>query len=101
VGDYVLSGGELPAMILVDAVVRLGKGVLGHEDSAAQDSFSARGENNERLLDCPHYTRPRVWNDREVPEVLVSGDHQAVDQWRMDMMRKRTLDQRPDLLNDL
>ncbi len=100
VGDYVLSGGELPAMIIVDAVVRLGKGVLGHEDSAAQDSFSARGENNERLLDCPHYTRPRVWNDLEVPEILLSGDHEAVEQWRMDIMRKRTLDKRPDLLTD-
>ena len=100
VGDYVLSGGELPAMILVDAVVRLGEGVLGHEDSAAQDSFSVRGENNERLLDCPHYTRPRVWNDREVPEVLLSGNHQAVEHWRMDIMRKRTLDKRPDLLTD-
>ena len=64
-GDYVLSGGELPALLLVDAVVRLLPGVLGHCDSADQDSFSKRGNEGKRLLDCPHYTRPRVWNEKE------------------------------------
>jgi tRNA (guanine37-N1)-methyltransferase len=97
-GDYVLSGGELPAMTLVDAVVRLLPGVLGHEDSALEDSFAARGPENQRLLDCPHYTRPRVWAGREVPEVLLSGDHQAVERWRLEKMLERTRARRPDLL---
>lgn len=97
VGDYVLSGGEVPALILVDAVVRLLPGVLGHEDSAAQDSFAARGPDGRRLLEGPHYTRPRQWNGRSVPEVLVSGDHEAVRQWRMRMMLDRTRRRRPDL----
>lgn len=98
VGDYVLSGGEIPAMLLIDAVVRLLPGALGHEDSAGEDSFSQRGPQSQRLLDCPHYTRPRVWHDREVPEVLLSGDHGAVDEWRMEQMLRRTRDRRPDLL---
>lgn len=99
-GDYVLSGGELPALLLVDAVVRLLPGVLGHEDSAAEDSFSVRDSEGNRLLDCPHYTRPRVWNEKEVPEVLLSGDHSAVDQWRMEQMKERTKLRRPELLNN-
>ena len=99
-GDYVLSGGEIPALLLVDAVVRLLPGVLGHGDSADQDSFSKRGSGGERLLDCPHYTRPRVWNEKEVPEVLLSGDHSAVDQWREEQMDQRTKLRRPDLLNN-
>lgn len=98
VGDYVLSGGEIPTMLLVDAIVRLLPGVLGHDDSAEEDSFAPRGANGERLLDCPHYTRPRVWKEREVPEVLISGDHGAVDQWRMEQMIERTRERRPDLL---
>lgn len=101
VGDYVLSGGELPAMLLIDAIVRLLPGVLGHEDSAAEDSFTVRstnGRTSERLLDCPHYTRPRVWKDRAVPEVLLSGDHQAVDAWRREQMEVRTRQRRPDML---
>ncbi len=97
VGDYVLSGGELPAMILIDAIVRLLPGVLGHEDSAAEDSFSPRGQEGKRLLDCPHYTRPQVWKDRVVPEVLLSGDHGAVEKWRMEQMIERTKLRRPDL----
>lgn len=97
VGDYVLSGGELPAMVLIDAIVRLLPGVLGHEDSAAEDSFAPRGEHGQRLLDCPHYTRPRVWKDRAVPEVLLSGDHAAVDRWRLEQMIERTRERRPDL----
>ena len=97
IGDYVLSGGEIPALLLVDAVVRLLPGVLGHSDSADQDSFSKRGSNGKRQLDCPHYTRPRVWNEMEVPQVLLSGDHGAVDQWRQKQMTERTTSRRPDL----
>ncbi len=100
VGDYVLSGGELPAMILIDAIVRLLPGVLGHEDSAAEDSFSPRGPEGMRVLDCPHYTRPQVWKDRVVPEVLLSGDHGAVEKWRMEQMIERTKVRRPDLLEE-
>jgi tRNA (guanine37-N1)-methyltransferase len=105
IGDYVLSGGELPAMVLIDAVVRLLPGVLGHEDSAAEDSFGTRaiadvGQEGRRLLDCPHYTRPRVWKDRAVPDVLLSGDHQAVAEWRRQQMIERTRSRRPDLLKD-
>jgi tRNA (guanine37-N1)-methyltransferase len=98
VGDYVTSGGEIPALLLVDAVVRLIPGVLGHEDGAAEDSFAARAPRGRRLLEGPHYTRPRVWQGREVPEVLISGDHEAVRRWRMRMMLDRTRQRRPDLL---
>ncbi len=100
VGDYVLSGGELAAMVLIDAIVRLIPGVLGHDDSAAEDSFSPSGDEGRRLLDCPHYTRPRVWNDRGVPDVLLSGDHGAVAKWREEKMIERTRARRPDLLKD-
>ncbi len=96
-GDYVLSGGEIPALLLVDAVARLLPGVLGHADSADQDSFSKRDSDGNLLLDCPHYTRPRVWNEKEVPEVLLSGDHSAVDEWREEQMVSRTKSRRPDL----
>ena len=98
VGDYVTSGGEIPALLLIDAVVRLIPGVLGHEDAAAEDSFSPRGPHDQRLLEGPHYTRPRDWAGRSVPEVLISGDHQAVKEWRMRMMLDRTRARRPDLL---
>ncbi|HVZ93662.1 MAG TPA: tRNA (guanosine(37)-N1)-methyltransferase TrmD [Phycisphaerales bacterium] len=100
VGDFVLSGGEIPALALVDAVVRLLPGALGDEGSAAEDSFSPRGAAGQRLLDCPHYTRPRVWEGMEVPEVLVSGDHAKVDDWRMKQMLERTTQRRPDLLTN-
>jgi tRNA (guanine37-N1)-methyltransferase len=100
IGDYVLSGGELPAMVLIDAVVRLLPGVLGHEDSAREDSFARVGGGGPRLLDCPHYTRPRVWRGREVPEVLLSGDHEAVAGWRRTRMIERTRQRRPDLLDE-
>jgi tRNA (guanine37-N1)-methyltransferase len=96
-GDYVLSGGEIPALLLVDAVVRLLPGVLGHADSADQDSFSQKDSEGNLLLDCPHYTRPRVWNEKEVPEVLLSGDHSAVNKWREEQMVSRTKSRRPDL----
>ncbi len=98
IGDYVLSGGELGAMVLIDAVARLQPGVLGHESSAAEDSFSVRDASGAHLLDCPHYTRPREWRGREVPEVLLSGDHGAVDRWRHAERLARTAARRPDLL---
>ena len=92
VGDYVLSGGELPAMVVMDAVSRLVPGVLGHEESAARDSFAGG------LLDCPHYTRPEVVDGRRVPEILTSGDHGAVEQWRRRQALEKTWIKRPDLL---
>jgi tRNA (guanine37-N1)-methyltransferase len=97
-GDYVLSGGEIPAMMVVDAVARLLPGVLGHEQSAAEDSFSRRDEQGRSLLDCPHYTRPRDWRGRAVPDVLLNGDHAAIDRWRHERMVERTRERRPDLL---
>ncbi len=99
IGDYVLSGGELPAMVLIDSIVRLRPGVLGHEQSAAEDSFSAVGSAGERLLDCPHYTRPREWRGMGVPEVLLGGDHGAVARWRDERRVERTRERRPDLLD--
>ena len=92
IGDFVVSGGELPAMLLIDAVTRWLPGVLGHEASAEQDSFT------EGLLDCPHYTRPEVYEGKAVPEVLLSGDHGAIADWRRAQALRRTLDRRPDLL---
>lgn len=99
VGDYVLSGGELPAMLVVDATVRLLPGALGHESSAAEDSFSVGGgQEGPPLLDCPHYTRPRDWRGRPVPEVLLGGDHASIAKWRQDRRVERTRARRPDLL---
>ena len=95
IGDYVLSGGELPAMVLIDAVVRLLPGVLGDEQSAHFESFAA---GQQRLLDHPHYTRPRQWRGRDVPQVLLSGDHAKIQAWRHEQSLKRTADRRPDLL---
>lgn len=92
IGDYVLSGGELAALVVVDAVTRLLPGVLGHEDSAAEDSFA------DGLLDCPHYTRPEVYEGQAVPEVLRSGDHAAISRWRLREALGRTWERRPDLL---
>lgn len=92
IGDYVLSGGELPAMVLIDAVTRLLPGALGCEASAEEDSFS------DGLLDCPHYTRPEVYEGEEVPPVLLSGDHAAIRKWRRKQSLARTLQRRPDLL---
>lgn len=99
VGDFVLSGGEIPALALIDAVARLIPGALGHEASAALDSFSRREPDGSPLLDCPHYTRPRVWEGMEVPEVLISGDHAKVEAWRVEQMRARTRERRPDLVS--
>jgi tRNA (guanine37-N1)-methyltransferase len=92
IGDYVLSGGELAAMVMIDAVTRLLPGALGHEDSAEQDSFSSG------LLDYPHYTRPEVIDGRTVPAVLLSGDHAAIARWRMKQALGRTWLRRPELL---
>lgn len=95
IGDYVLSGGELPTMVLMDAVSRLIPDVLGHNQSAVEDSFTSG------LLDCPHYTRPETYQDKSVPKVLLSGDHEKIRQWRLEESLKRTLQRRPDLLNNL
>lgn len=92
VGDYVLSGGELGAMVVVDAVSRLVPGVLGGEKSTLEDSFE------DGLLEYPHYTRPRVFRGREVPQVLLSGDHEKIRVWRRTQALKRTLERRPELL---
>lgn len=92
IGDYVLSGGELPAMVLIDAAVRMLPGVLGHADSAEQDSFA------DGLLDCPHYTRPEQIEGRAVPEVLTSGNHELIRRWRLQQALGRTWLRRPDLI---
>jgi tRNA (guanine37-N1)-methyltransferase len=92
IGDYVLSGGELAAMVVVDAVSRQLPGVLGHEQSAQQDSFA------DGLLDCPHYTRPEEYRGRRVPEVLLSGNHEMIRRWRLRRSLARTLERRPELL---
>ncbi len=93
-GDFVLSGGEIPAMALIDAVVRLLPGALGHEDSARQDSFM------EGLLDTPHYTRPEQIAGKKVPAVLLSGDHAKIAAWRKQQALQRTRERRPDLMTD-
>ncbi|MFZ5589923.1 MAG: tRNA (guanosine(37)-N1)-methyltransferase TrmD [Pseudomonadota bacterium] len=95
IGDYILSGGELPAMVLIDALTRTLPGVLGHEDSARQDSFA------EGLLDTPHYTRPEEIGGLRVPEVLLGGDHQAIARWRQKQALGRTWLRRPDLIEKL
>ncbi|MFT6101567.1 MAG: tRNA (guanine37-N1)-methyltransferase [Granulosicoccus sp.] len=92
IGDYVLSGGELPAMVLLDAVIRLLPNALGHKDSAAEDSFS------DGLLDYPHYTRPETYEGQTVPSVLLSGNHAVIKQWRLEQSLERTRQRRPDLL---
>ena len=95
VGDYVLSGGELPAMTMIDAVSRLVPGVLGKQASAEQDSFS------DGLLDCPHYTRPESLDGLDVPAVLLSGNHEQIRLWRLQQSLGRTLLRRPELLQNL
>lgn len=92
IGDYVLSGGELPAMVLMDAIIRQLPGVLGDAASAVEDSFV------DGLLDCRHYTRPEVYKDKAVPEVLLSGDHEKIRQWRLKQSLVLTRAKRPDLL---
>lgn len=95
IGDYVLSGGELAAMVMIDAIARQLPGALGDEDSAEQDSF-VNG-----LLDCPHYTRPETYQARAVPAVLLSGDHEQIRRWRLKQALGRTWQRRPDLLERL
>ncbi|WP_373019430.1 tRNA (guanosine(37)-N1)-methyltransferase TrmD [Thiomicrorhabdus sp.] len=94
IGDFVVSGGELPAMMLMDAIIRLIPGALGHNQSAEQDSFS------DGLLDCPHYTRPEVVDGMAVPSVLLEGNHAKIDAWRQEQKLDRTQKRRPDLLNN-
>lgn len=95
IGDYVLSGGELPSMVLLDALIRQMPGVLGHEDSAAQDSFATG------LLDCPHYSRPDSFEGQDVPAVLLSGDHEKIRRWRLQQSLLRTQQRKPKLLDNL
>ena len=97
-GDFVLSGGELAAMVVIDAVVRQIPGVLGNDAGAGNDSFAADADG---LLEGPQYTRPREWRGRAVPDVLMSGDHARVDAWRREQREQRTRARRPDLLPDL
>lgn len=94
VGDFILSGGEIAAMVLIDAVARLVPGVLGGEDSADRDSFA------DGLLEHAHYTRPRSYEGEEVPGVLLSGDHRAIEKWRLESSLLRTLVKRPDLFDE-
>ncbi len=91
-GDYILTGGEIPALVVADAVTRLLPGVLGGEGAAAEESFQLG------LLEYPHYTRPRIFEGHAVPEVLLSGDHAAIARWRRQQALRRTVRQRPDLL---
>jgi tRNA (guanine37-N1)-methyltransferase len=94
IGDYVLSGGELPALVLLEAVTRLVPGVIGKEESHERDSFGEDG-----ILDHPHYTRPREFRDMTVPDVLLSGNHAEIERWRRDTAREKTRRNRPDLLD--
>ncbi len=91
IGDYVLTGGELAALVVIDAVSRMIPGVLGNDDSAKGDSFQ------NGLLEYPQYSRPEVWKGKRVPEILLSGDHAKVDEWRLEQSRLRTMQRRPDL----
>ena len=91
IGDYILSSGEIAALVMIDAVVRLLPGVLGDIDSAWTDSFS------DYLLDAPYYTRPEIFNDVRVPEVLLSGNHKEIEKWRRNIREQQTRERRPDL----
>lgn len=94
IGDYVLTGGELPAMVMIDAISRLVPGVLNNDVSAEVESF------HDNLLEYPQYSRPEIWNGKRVPEILLSGHHANVEKWRREQSIKRTLERRPDLLED-
>ena len=91
IGDYVLTGGELPAMVMVDAISRMVPGVLSNEDSGVTESFY------DNLLEYPQYSRPEVWHEKRVPEVLLSGHHKNIEKWRLEQSIKRTQERRPDL----
>jgi tRNA (guanine37-N1)-methyltransferase len=95
IGDYVLTGGELPAMVVIDSVIRLLPGVLGNEMSARSDSFS------DGLLEYPHFTRPQQFREWSVPDILLSGHHEQIDQWRRQQALLRTLERRPELLANI
>lgn len=95
IGDYVLTGGELPAMVMIDSISRLVEGVLNNDDSAKYESFA------ENRLEYPQYTRPEVFMDKEVPKVLLSGNHKLIAKWREEESLKRTIERRPDLLTNL
>ena len=96
IGDFVLGGGEVAAMVIIDAVIRLVPEVLGHEDSASEDSFSG----NERLLEGPQYTRPREYRGLKVPEVLLNGNHDEIARWRREQSLEKTRERRADLLSE-
>jgi tRNA (guanine37-N1)-methyltransferase len=97
IGDYVLAGGELAVLVMIEAVCRLLPGVIGNAESACDDSFGTGTGPMAGLIEGPAYTRPRVWRDREVPAVLLSGDHAAIARWRRDCALRRTVQNRPDL----
>lgn len=90
IGDYVLTGGEIPAMAVVDAVTRLLPGVRGAEEGLEEESHTLKDAGGERLLEYPHYTRPEIFRGMKVPRILLSGDHKKINEWRMDQARKRT-----------
>ena len=94
IGDYVLTGGELPALVIMDAVSRMVPGVLGNDESAQEESFSGM------WLEYPQYTRPRVFHDKETPEVLLSGNHEAIRKWRLREAIRLTMERRPDLIDE-
>ena len=98
IGDYILTGGELPALVIIDAVVRLLDGALGDENSTAEESFSPAHDDSAQLLEYPQYTRPQTFRNMEVPEILLSGDHAKIAQWRHQQAIERTKKNRPDLL---
>jgi tRNA (guanine37-N1)-methyltransferase len=100
IGDYVTSGGELPAMVLIDCLVRRLPGSLNDERSALEDSFAYDPSFARGLLDWPHYTRPEAWQDAAVPEVLLSGNHAAIARWRRKQALGRTWERRPDMLDE-
>lgn len=92
IGDYVLTGGELPAMVMIDAIARMVPGVLTNQESGSTESFEGN------LLEYPQYSRPAVWREKEVPAILLSGDHRKVDEWRREQSILRTIERRPDLM---
>ncbi|TSC96615.1 MAG: tRNA (guanine37-N1)-methyltransferase [Candidatus Berkelbacteria bacterium Licking1014_2] len=94
IGDYILTGGELPAMVIIDAISRLLPGVLGKDESSTEESF------NQKLLEYPHYTKPAVYQKKAVPAILTSGHHQAIAQWRQEQSLIRTKTRRPDLMKE-
>jgi tRNA (guanine37-N1)-methyltransferase len=98
IGDYVLSGGELAALVLLDACIRLLPGVLSNKETLSEESFSLIAESNKPLLEYPLYTRPANWRGHTIPEVLVSGDHKKIEEWRYNKALEITKERRPDLL---